>query len=158
MKMRIRKELKFEAGHQLATADCGLCKDTIHGHSYRVELFLVIDPEAVEAYDVHCMIIDFGSKEMLEIKQSVDSYYDHALILPEHNPDVSEVLWSSYLAVLRKHNKKFRVWDRNPTAEEIAKELFTRCSLILKSWNSPGVLEKVRVHETATGYAEWGVN
>lgn len=134
----VRKLFKFEAAHQLASAVSAACYETIHGHSYRVELFLA-SPEL----DVRGMVLDFGA--MGNFKTWLLDYFDHALFIPAVFP-------LAYIEVLRAYNKKLRVVMANPTAEWMARFIVADAERCF-----PGMVTKVRVHETDTGYAEYSL-
>jgi 6-pyruvoyltetrahydropterin/6-carboxytetrahydropterin synthase len=129
----VRKVFKVEMAHQLAKAVTCACSDTIHGHSYRVEVFL-----RAKGLDDKEMIKDFGDME--EIKRYV-MRWDHALVVPV-------TLSRTYIKMLCKYNKKIILTSKNPTAEWMAAEFLCRLRDI-----EPMVF-KVRIHETETGYAE----
>lgn len=143
---RIRKRFSFEGAHQLAPGMCETqaCSDTIHGHSYKVDVFLT-SPRL----NVAGMVLDFSCLSF--IKDIVEEW-DHALIL---SPYVNE----PYLGALMEWNLKLKVMDFNPTAENIAMELFDRIKRRLQE-DFPAnagsvVLEKVRVWETEKAWAEY---
>ena len=131
----IRKVFKFEMAHQLAEAYSRCCKSTIHGHSYILEVYF-----ASKKLDPTGMVIDFG-----EVKDKIGEYvdsWDHALVMPD-------TLHPSYLQVLKMNNENLKIVQYNPTAENMAKDIFD----YIKKQNLPVV--KVRLHETKTGWAEY---
>lgn len=138
---RIRKSFTFESAHQLEDAFTKLCSDTIHGHSYTVEVFLCLD-----TLDKDGMVTDFGRIKHL-FKDIIDGEYDHSLIMPNTTPE-------DYMEVLGKYNKRLIVTDFNPTAENLAKQLYFEFLEVIpeevNAW-----ISKVRVWETATGWAEF---
>ena len=142
----VRKVFKFEAAHQLQSAYSSCCKDTIHGHSYIVELFL----RSVLLND-DGMVIDFG--RVSDVVKPMIEKWDHALFLP-HTKDEKQ------LDFLIASNKNVLIMPCNPTAENMAVMLFDEIKEALnlgpsnKSLGFP-YLWKVRVHETATGWAEY---
>jgi len=131
----IRKTLKFEMSHQLFTSYSAACHETLHGHSYILELFL-----KSESVDDTGMLQDFG-----EIKDKINDYvnrWDHALVMP--------IMFSKkYLDTLKKYNKKVIITRYNPTAELMAEHMFFYIKKIIP------LLCKVRLHETTTGWAEY---
>lgn len=139
MSYRVRKMFRFEAAHILATAHSRACTACVHGHSYRVELFLVS-----RKLNKDGMVVDFGL--LKEKCRAVFDRWDHALFLPRHIrlsmevPDTGKVL---------------RIMG-NPTAERMARELFERLSADLRETLGKKIrVERVRVHETETGWAEY---
>ncbi len=142
----IRKKYTIEYAHQLADAFSDCCRDTIHGHSGVIEVYL--ESETLEDCN---MVIDFG-----ELSSWIEDYlmrFDHALIMP--------IMFSeAYIATLRENNQKLIVVDRNPTAEYMAEEIYwgiteTLVSVLKHNHKRKLRLQKVRFHETETGYAEF---
>lgn len=135
---RIRKQFKFEAAHRLAHAYSKCCTDTIHGHSYIVEVFIVS-----ESLDAANMVIDFGELKTLIGDLFVE--WDHAIAMPK-----GIIKEDADLSIL---GSKLIITDTNPTAEWMCREFF---ETIKKSLSENLVrVEKVRVHESATGWAEY---
>ena len=129
----VRKLFRFEAAHRLASAYSKVCTDTVHGHSYRVEVFLSTDKMNKDN-----MVMDFG-----EVKKCVEPMleaWDHAVMIP--------------LSISNGHDngvlgKKVFYTSGNPTAEWMAALLYSS----IKHNGLP--VSKVRVHETETGWAEY---
>ena len=143
----IRKQFKFEMAHQLFNSYSAACHENLHGHSYILELYLTSNSP-----DETGMVVDFG-----EVKDVIGDYvnqWDHSLIMPS---DFDK----EYLDMLAKYTKKFRVVDYNPTAENMAREMFEQINKMLTQYqltkNSSVVynVAKVRLHETTTGWAEY---
>jgi 6-pyruvoyltetrahydropterin/6-carboxytetrahydropterin synthase len=140
---RIRKLFRLEAAHQLATAFSKDCSDTIHGHSYVVEVFLVA------GHLENGMVLDFGVlKENIEATKEA---WDHALFLPASLANREE-----YQKVLPTQRKVI-ILEENPTAENMAYHLFQSFKEAVRraTTNVRVAVEKVRVHETSTGWAEY---
>ena len=144
---RIRKVFKFEAAHQLAPGcHTEACSATLHGHSYKVEVFLTANE-----LDTNSMVIDFGA---LAVLKSIVEEWDHAVIL-------TTVVDRPYHTVMQEWNQKVVVVDYNPTAENMALDLFDKFRSVLQAgFPKAAVLRKlriegVRVHETDTGWAEY---
>ena len=132
---RIRKVFKFEAAHRLLSAHSTECL-ALHGHSYVVEVFLA-SPHLNKAG----MVMDFG--RLKDFMIPAINRFDHSCIL--HDDDG-----------LDQGNEIHM--KQNPTAENMAHHFFTYLENELEigvhgdtSW----MVEKVRVHETATGWAEY---
>jgi len=139
---RIRKRFRFEAAHQLEEAYSAACSDCIHGHSYIVDVYIVS-----RTLNTAGMVMDFGlvSKICCFIKEE----WDHALFLP------------SNIAIQHQNlPEKTLVTTENPTAENMAKWIYQRIFTDIQEagGNEPEdlKLQKVRVHETHTGWAEFG--
>lgn len=124
---RIRKRFKFEAAHVLDSSYSSDCQN-LHGHSYIVEVFCESDNLNGDG-----MVIDFGKiKDAFGYKIQE---WDHAVII-SHSSNFS-------------CNTKTAIMMLNPTAENMAQELFYSIKNVIPE------LCKVRVHETETGYAEY---
>ena len=132
---RIRKQFRFSMAHQLYSCFSECCKNAIHGHEYVLEVFF----ESKEL-NKDGMIIDFG-----EVKFLMDDYvdsWDHALVMPDSFPE-------EYLNSLKKFNKKIKIVNYNPSAENMAKDMYAKFKKHIPQTC------KVRLHETTTGYAEY---
>jgi len=137
----IRKEFKIEYSHQLVEAYSLACSDCIHGHHGVIEVFFKSDK-----LDHTDMVIDFG-----EVKTILNDYimsFDHSLIM-------SNQMNQDYLNLLKKYNKKLIIVPFNPTAEAFSKHLFIELNKLIKSTKKDIIINKVRFHETITGYAEY---
>ncbi len=144
MPYRIRKSFTFEAAHQLESAETAACHECVHGHSYKVEVFL-----EHWALDCHEMVLDFSF--LKGFKEEVMKEWDHGLLLHVNKrPHFLPLIEAGVL-------KREKVWffDRNPTAEMMASHLYDRLVLWLKESNFTVRARKVRVHETSTGWAEF---
>jgi len=124
---RIRKKFKFEAAHRLTSAYSKECTDSIHGHSYIVEIFI-----ESKILNEDGMVIDF-KKLKEKIKPLID-LWDHKVIL--HTKDTEKL-------------KNCCVVPFNPTAENMAKTIYVAC------FRAGITVSKVRIHETDSGYAEY---
>lgn len=131
---RIRKKFTFEASHVLPTAESTDCM-RMHGHSYRVELYF----ESAHL-DEHGMVVDFKviSKRVKEFLNIVDHKVFYKKEAPKGSMSAAGMVWDTntvYMSV-------------SPTAENMA-------FLFFGYFHSLGNLARVRVHETATGWAEY---
>lgn len=144
---KVRKVYHFEAAHQLVDGSCSnaACSATIHGHSFKVELVL-----SCQRLDRNGMVMDL---DILSRLTPVVDKYDHALILPLTVP--------TYLQTqLEEHNSKIVVVDFNPTAENLAMELYYDFVKVLSTQLEAREgdrlhVESVRLHETEGGWAEF---
>jgi 6-pyruvoyl-tetrahydropterin synthase len=143
---QIRKKYLVEYAHQLHDAYTKCCYETIHGHTGTIELFF-----CSEALDHNDMVIDFGEISSI-VKAYIEKSLDHALIVPK-------TFEPAYVECLKQFNKKLIVVDNNPTAEYFAESIYwdikELLEPILKKHNRVFWLQKVRFHETQTGYAEF---
>lgn len=142
MKMyEIRKKFRIEMAHQLTNAYSKCCIDSIHGHSYVIEIFF-----SSRQLDDDGMVIDFGY-----VKDKINDYidsWDHALVM-------SEDMDAAYLAMLQEFNKNLKIVNYNPTAENMARDIFDNVRGLLGDFLKIIYVSRVRVHETETGYAEY---
>ncbi len=142
----IRKLLKFESAHQLESAYSKLCSETIHGHSYKLELFL-----SSEKLNSDGMVMDFGELKSIT-KELVDGYLDHSIILPESFNETRP----DYVRSMMENNKRLIMFQGNPTAEEMSKWIFETVNQDLVRLKGTSVMcTKVILWETETGYAEY---
>ncbi len=135
--IRITKEFSFEAAHALSGYE-GPCSH-IHGHSYRLFVTVEGTPCADPSSPVYGMVMDFRDLKRL-VETEIISRLDHALILRR---GTSEALASVAGRV---------VWvDYQPTCENMIVDFAER----LRDKLPHGVtLHGLRLHETATSYAE----
>lgn len=141
--IRLTKEFSFEAAHALDGYD-GPCRE-IHGHSYR--LFVTVKGRLVEdpADPKYGMVMDFGVLKRI-VGEEIVSRFDHALILratPQNAP-WREALGGRFRNVVEV--------DYQPTCENMLDDFARRLARRLPEGVS---LQALRLHETATSYAEW---
>lgn len=143
--MIIRKLFRFEASHIVRGCSTERCKLNVHGHSFVVELFIQSD-----TLDNAEMVIDFGL-----LKDEVRSFIDCF--------DHTHLLWNKEETKLNQTiksiNERWIEFPFNPTSEALALYMHYTIDKILqqkKFKNGEGDMKvkSVRLHETATGYAE----
>lgn len=144
--MIIRKTLKFENAHVVRNCYSTRCKYSIHGHSYTVEVIL-----EANKLDRAGMVMDFGVFKHT-IAPIIDSW-DHATSFwVEDDPE--------YVEAIKKFSARWISMPVSPSAEQMSRVFFCivdriLATIVLKNGEDPGLrLSSVRVHETATGYAE----
>ena len=141
--IRLTKEFTFEAAHSLEGYD-GACRE-IHGHSYR--LFVTIKGEpSRDAYDPkQGRGMDFGLLKSI-VNEQIISRLDHAFIMrySEQGEELRDVLSPYY------HN--IVLVDYQPTCENMLADFAER---LLESLPDDVELYSLRLHETATSFAEW---
>ena len=132
-RIRVTKEFSFEMAHMLEGYD-GPCSE-IHGHSYR--LFVTVagtpcsDPQNPKYGMVGGRIVDV---------------YDHSLVV-RRTADNGELI-----RTLAARFGKLQAVEFQPTCEN----LVTRFAETIAAELPRGVeLFSLRLHETATSYAEW---
>lgn len=144
LKLLIRKLFKFENAHIVRNCTSKRCSQSIHGHSYKVELFFRSD-----SLDRGEMVYDFGLTK-LTIKELIDSF-DHAI-----------TLWSGddpqYLKDMKKWSQRWVEIPVNPSAEQFSRLFFLIVDKILNQTimvneENNVCIDSVIVHETDTGYA-----
>ena len=141
--IRLTKEFNFEAAHSLEGYD-GACRE-IHGHSYR--LFVTIKGEpSCDSYDPkQGMVMDFGLLKSI-VNEQIVSRLDHAFIMrrTEQGEQIKDMLGEIY------HN--IVMVDYQPTCENMLADFAER---LLESLPDEVELYSLRLHETATSFAEW---
>ena len=141
--IRLTKEFSFEAAHALEGYD-GACRE-IHGHSYR--LFVTVKGRPSEcADDPKCgMVTDFGVLKRI-VNEQIVSRMDHAFVLRRGGAN------DALAAALGERFGRVVTVDYQPTCENMLADFAAR----LRARLPQGVeLYALRLHETATSYAEW---
>ena len=143
--MLIRKLFKFEGAHIVRGCSSERCKKSIHGHSYITEVFFTAD-----GLDKGQMVLDFGLMKGT-IKDIIDSF-DHAYSI--WNKESNEFKDFFY-----KNSERWINMPVSPSAEQYSLMFFYIIDNIIKCTEFKNgeknvQLYSVRVHETATGYAE----
>ena len=141
-KIRVTKEFNFEIAHALWNYD-GPCAN-IHGHSYRLFVTVIGEPIADKSNPKNGMVIDFGDLKKI-VNQEIVHPLDHAIILSQ---EASESFGPSNNQMFKKQI----VVNYQPTCEnmvvDFAEKLLKRIPAGLK-------LHSLKLHETATSFAEW---
>lgn len=141
--IRLTKEFSFEAAHALDGYD-GPCRE-IHGHSYRLFVTVKGRPSACDD-DPKCgMVMDFGVLKRI-VADEIVSRLDHAFVLRRGaaNDALCAALEGRFSNIVRV--------DYQPTCENMLEDFARRIAARLPQ----GVaLHALRLHETATSYAEW---
>ncbi len=149
---RIAKVFTIDTGHRLAKHP-ELCRFP-HGHTYQVEVVL-----RAGELDENDMVCDYGALKAV-VKRELERY-DHAMVLSAADPQAEGFMALSQRVVVLP--------EGDPTAEVLARHLFVRLGAALRAgaevvtesgaacWVPRGVrLERVRVWETPTSWAEYG--
>lgn len=143
--MIIRKTFKFEGAHIVRDCSTERCKSSIHGHSYKVEIFFT-----ASRLDYGQMILDFSLIKKV-IGDFMDSF-DHTYVFwDREKPEFKQFI--------KENNKRWIKLPVSPSAEQFAllilhitSRLFDLTQFGNGEWGVEVVA--VRVHETETGYAE----
>lgn len=141
--IRLTKEFSFEAAHALEGYD-GACRE-IHGHSYR--LFVTVKGRpAGAADDPKCgMVLDFGVLKGI-VNEEIVSRMDHAFVVRRSAGN------DALCRTLAGRFRRIVAVDFQPTCENMLADFAVR----LQARMPQGVtLHALRLHETATSYAEW---
>lgn len=140
MNVSCTRRFEFDAAHRIVSHG-GKCRH-LHGHRYCAEITFT----APELGD-DGMVVDFGI-----IKQYagewIDAYFDHGSILSEKDKVLIDLCDSN--------EWKVYIMQGEPTAENIAKELFHRLSKLICSDNIfVGLrLTHLRLYETPNCWAD----
>lgn len=129
--------------HALDNYD-GACRH-IHGHSYRLFVTVIGSPSDETTDPKLGMVLDFSVLKRIVIPLIIERY-DHALILPacEVKEELYETLKTAY--------GKVEVVNYQPTCEN----MISRFAEVIKRELPEGIeLHHIKLHETATSYAEW---
>ena len=140
--IRLTKEFSFEAAHALGGYD-GPCRE-IHGHSYRLFVTIKGEPSTDPTNPKQGMVMDFGVLKKI-VSEEIISRFDHALVLRSTADEALRKLLSEQFDNLI-------VVDYQPTCENMLDDFARRISARLPEGV---VLHSLRLHETATSYAEW---
>lgn len=140
--IRLTKEFSFEAAHALGGYD-GPCRE-IHGHSYRLFVTIKGRPSCNENDPKQGMVMDFGVLKKI-VGEEIISRFDHALVLrTTADEELRKVLASQFDNLVEV--------DYQPTCENMLNDFAHRIAARLPD----GVmLHSLRLHETASSYAEW---
>ena len=143
--MIIRKLFKFENAHVVRGCSTKRCSQSIHGHSYKVEVLFE------SCYLDHGqMVYDFGLMKR-HIKELIDSF-DHATALWDEDEP-------SYIKAMQTYSQRWILMPISPSAEQFARLLFCMIDKLMQQTKmvngESGVsLYSIIVHETETGYAQ----
>ena len=143
--MIIRKKFSFEGAHIVRDCSSDRCRHSIHGHSYVVEVFITSN-----GLDNGGMVMDFGLMKG-PIKNFIDSF-DHAYSLwSREEPEFKEFI--------KNQSQRWVEMPVSPSAEMYSLMFFFVIDKIISqtvfnNGEKQVRLRSVRVHETASGYAE----
>lgn len=136
--MEITRKIEFDAGHRVWGHESKCAH--IHGHRYVAEVTV-----SAAALDRLGRVTDFSV-----IKQAIghwiDTYWDHNLLLHKDDPMVS------VLATAQHGRTAWIMSNGNPTAENIAQELFVVCNSLLPAHITT---RRVRIYETPNCWADY---
>lgn len=129
---RVVRQIHFCYGHRLREY-AGKCRHP-HGHNGRVEVEMT-----AKKLDRRGMVMDFGEIKT-HLQAWIDEHFDHKMILRKDDPLVK---------ILKSLKEPFYLLADNPTAENIAKEIF-------RAGRSKGLpITRVTLWETENGFATY---
>lgn len=143
--MIIRKQFKFEGAHIVRNCSSIRCKQSIHGHSYVVEVFFTAD-----GLDNGQMVMDFGL-----MKHTIGNFIDSF----DHTYTAWNLETQEFKDFMIKNSSRYIEMPVSPSAEALSLMFLFVLDKIVKNTEfnngEHGVrITSVRVHETTTGYAE----
>lgn len=138
--IRVTKEFSFEMSHMLANHQGG-CRN-LHGHSYRLFVTVSGEPRREAGSPSEGMVIDFGELKRI-VNEHIISVLDHSLLISEATS--REPFIAQYGG--RKVTRPFE-----PTCENM---ILWFARLLRDAMPAGARLFALRLHETATSYAEW---
>lgn len=141
--IRLTKEFTFEAAHMLEGYD-GLCRE-IHGHSYKLFVTVKGEPESDSSSPKLGMVMDFGDLKRI-VNEQIVGRLDHSFMM--RNTLAAEDI----LNQLSYRFAKIVLTDYQPTCENMLSDFAER---LLGALPENIELCSLRLHETASSYAEW---
>ncbi len=141
--IRLTKEFTFEAAHMLEGYD-GLCRE-IHGHSYRLFVTVKGEPQSDPNSPKLGMVMDFGVLKRIVNEQIVDRL-DHSLMMRD------TLAAENTVAALGARFTRVVLTEYQPTCENMLSDFAER---LLGALPDDIELHSLRLHETATSFAEW---
>ena len=140
--IRLTKEFSFEAAHALGGYD-GPCRE-IHGHSYRLFVTIKGEPSTDPMNPKQGMVMDFGVLKKI-VHEEIISRFDHALVLRSTaDKELLKLLTAQFDNLIEV--------DYQPTCENMLDDFSRR---IIGRLPKGVTLHSLRLHETASSYAEW---
>lgn len=143
MAIQVTRKLEWDAAHRVLRHESKCA--TLHGHRYVAEVTLEADE-----LDSVGRVVDFGVvKEKLG--SWIDREWDHTTLVNEHDIALLEFTRSEHAGGKRRPY----VFMGEPTAENIAKELWAIGVSLLESPGSGLRMKHVRVYETPNCWADY---
>jgi len=154
------RRFTFDAAHRVKDHD-SKCRH-IHGHTYVAEV--TVRPAADYAapgqgLNALGMVVDFSVLKT-HVGRWIEEHWDHNIILhPRDNlVRLGEALkdrgiWANKFAVFNDRAPYLMPEDTNPTAENLARELYRVATIVLQGHNI--VVTHVRIQETPNCWADY---
>jgi 6-pyruvoyltetrahydropterin/6-carboxytetrahydropterin synthase len=141
-KIRLTKIFSFETAHALYNYD-GLCRN-IHGHSYKLAITIIGEPNQDTESSKYGMVMDFGILKKI-VNSNIIDIYDHSLVLNK-----AEEL--NFLNEKTKLFTRIHIVDFQPTAENL---ILHFVEIIKNELPQNITLFSIKLHETENSFAEW---
>ncbi len=142
-KIRITKQFSFETGHALFGYD-GKCRN-VHGHSYKLFVTVLGEPNSDRNHVKYGMVIDFGDLKKI-VKEEIVDKFDHATVFNQNTPHLE------LAQELEKRGHNVILVDYQPTSEKMTQDFVQR----IKSRLPENVqLVALKLQETESSFAEW---
>lgn len=138
--IRLTKQFTFETAHALKGYD-GKCKH-VHGHSYILYVTIIGIPCNDINNPKYGMVMDFGELKAI-VNRSIIDELDHSLVL-RNDAELGAELKQQYGKVILSNYQ--------PTCENM---ILHFAQLLKKELPDDIKLFSLKLHETATSYAEW---
>ncbi len=140
-KIRLTKEFRFEMAHALEGYD-GLCRH-MHGHSYILTVTIIGEPIQQEGHPKLGMVMDFGDLKRI-VNPLIVERFDHAVAVMSNTPTHKKLLDAGFQRIV--------ALPFQPTCENMISYF---AQVIMEKLPPTVKLHHLRLHETATSYAEW---
>jgi 6-pyruvoyltetrahydropterin/6-carboxytetrahydropterin synthase len=141
--IRLTKEFSLESAHALWGYD-GKCRE-VHGHSYRLFVTIKGEPITDENDPKLGMVMDFGELKSIVAREITDRL-DHSFVM-RRTPEAEALAQS-----MESQFTNVILVDYQPTCENMLADFAAR---LQKALPERVKLYSLRLHETATSYAEW---
>lgn len=141
--IRITKQFTFETGHALYGYD-GKCRN-VHGHSYKLHVTVIGNPNNDSNHVKYGMVIDFSDLKKI-VKKEIVELFDHATVFNKNTPHIE------LAKLLKDRGHNVLLVDYQPTSEMMIIDFAKK---IKKELPSSIKLHSLKLQETESSYAEW---
>jgi len=143
--MQIRKKFSFQGQHIVRNCSSVRCKQSIHSHTYQVEVFFTS-----KGLDNGQMVMDFGLMKG-NIKDVISAFNNTYSMWKKEKPEFQKVIKENY--------NRYIEMPVSPSAEAYSLMFLYIIDKVIKATEFNNAekdvsVSSVRVHETTTGYAE----
>lgn len=140
--IRVTKTFTFDMAHALEGYD-GLCRN-IHGHTYHLAVTVSGKVINENEHPKNGMVIDFSDFKAI-VEKHVVKVFDHALVLQRDSRYAQQLTSTDPASTLL-------LTDYSPSCENLLIDCKNR---LINRFPEAITLEKIRLNETPTSYAEW---